>query len=526
MSSSAASAAIFSLSAPAIPMTLALAAAVAPRRAAQACLAAAVLALLWAAGGASGWAVPVLGGLVARADVARATMLLLVCGLGAVVVRYARTYLRDDRGRDRCLRWLLSTLSGVTALVTTGSLLVLAVAWTATSLALHQLLTFYPDRPAALVAAHKKFLVSRLADACVVASLGLIHLEVGSFDIDEVLGWVGARPALPASMHAAAVLLVVAVALRSAQLPFHGWLMQVMEAPTPVSALLHAGVVNIGGFVLITLAPWIDVVELARVLLVAVGLVTVVVASLVTTTRVSVKVALAWSTCAQMGFLLVQCGLGLWSLALLHVVAHSLYKAHAFLRAGSTVAEWRTKSMARIGAPPSLARALAAAVVGVGCAVSCVALLSSALPRGASHGALDWFFALFVGAAVVPLLVAPAAPGPRALTAVGLRAGGVVLLYSGWHVLASFSMPSAKAAPSDLGWFLVVVGFSALLLVKSTLQLRPRGSFARALHPWLFSGLYLDERFTRLVFRVWPPRIEVASQAPGARLQKTVEVRV
>ncbi|MBL9026178.1 MAG: NADH-quinone oxidoreductase subunit L [Myxococcales bacterium] len=524
MSSSAAWAATLSLAAPAIPATLALAAALAPRRAAQACLLAAVLALLWAACGALGWAVP-MGGLVAGADVARATMLLLVCGLGAIVVRYARTYLRDEPGRDRCLRWLLSTLSGVTTLVTTGSLLVLAVAWTATSLALHQLLTFYPDRPAALVAAHKKFLVSRLADACVGASLALIHLEVGSFEIGAVLAWIGARSVLPASMQAAAVLLVVAVALRSAQLPFHGWLMQVMEAPTPVSALLHAGVVNLGGFVLITLAPWIDAVEIARILLVAVGLVTVVVAALVTTTRVSVKVALAWSTCAQMGFLLVQCGLGLWSLALLHVLAHSLYKAHAFLRAGSAVDQWRTKSMAPIGAPPSLARMLAASVVGVGCAMSCVALLSLVLPQVASHGALDWLFAVLVGAAVVPLLVAPAAPGPRALAAVGLRAGGVVVLYSGWHVLASFSMPSPAAAPSDVGWILVVVGFSVLVLVKSTLQLRPHGSFARTLHPWLFSGLYLDERFTRLVFHVWPPRIEVAAPVPAARLRETVEVR-
>ncbi len=133
------------------------------------------------------------------------------------------------------------------------------------------------------------------------------------------------------------MLLAFAAILKTAQLPLHGWLIQVMEAPTPVSALLHAGVVNMGGFVLLRVAELIGLVPSAQWLLVIVGSLTAVLAGMVMLTRISIKVRLAWSTCAQMGFMLMEIGLGLYELALLHLVAHSLYKAYAFLSSGEAV---------------------------------------------------------------------------------------------------------------------------------------------------------------------------------------------
>ncbi|MEM9865724.1 MAG: proton-conducting transporter membrane subunit, partial [Myxococcota bacterium] len=182
-----------------------------------------------------------------RLDAVSATMLLLVASLGALIVRYSRTYLAGDPRQAHYARWLLATLGAVTTLVTTTHLVVLALAWTATSIALHQLLTFYGERTAARVAAHKKFLVSRLADLCLWSGFALVYAAAGTLRLDGLAAWVEQTEALPPMMHAAAVLFVVAACLKSAQLPFHGWLTQVMEAPTPVSALLHAGVVNLGG---------------------------------------------------------------------------------------------------------------------------------------------------------------------------------------------------------------------------------------------------------------------------------------
>jgi NAD(P)H-quinone oxidoreductase subunit 5 len=129
----------------------------------------------------------------------------------------------------------------------------------------------------------------------------------------------------------------------------HGWLTEVMEAPTPVSALLHAGIINAGGVLLIRLADLVQASPGAMAALVMIGGFTALFGAVVMLTQSAVKTALAWSTVSQMGFMLLQCGLGLWALALLHIVAHSLYKAHAFLSSGGAVQAVAGAAPARAG---------------------------------------------------------------------------------------------------------------------------------------------------------------------------------
>jgi NAD(P)H-quinone oxidoreductase subunit 5 len=453
-------------------------------------------------------------------------MLLLVCSIALIIVRYSRRYLEGEPRSGSYFRWLLLTLGAVTSLVVTDSLLVLAIAWTLTSLALHRLLTFYPDRPAAIVAAHKKFLVSRLADVSLWTALGLLHHHVGSLRLGEVGRWAVAQPTLPPAVQLATVLLVATVALKSAQLPFHGWLLQVMEAPTPVSALLHAGIVNIGGFVLLRLAPLLDRASLAQALLLGCGLVTTVLASLVMTTRVSVKVALAWSTCAQMGFLLVECGLGAWHLALLHLVAHSLYKAHAFLNAGSTVDELRVRALAPAATPRAashvardVAVILSAAAVGV---AAFHALLGAKAPLTTS----SFVLATVVSLSLVPLLGQRGQTSFLATAALALRAAGVAGLSGAVHVGAAWFLPSsAPAHGHDLGWLCLGASLVVLFALKTALSLWPTSPWARAWYPPLFAGFWLDEGFTGAAFRLWPPPRAVDVEASPTTLGSPVEVR-
>jgi NAD(P)H-quinone oxidoreductase subunit 5 len=452
-----------------------------------------------------------------RLDVVTGVMLLLVTGLGLAILHYSRSYLAGDPGVARYTRWILITLSAVTTLVVTNNLLVLALAWTATSLSLHQLLTFY-ERPAALVAAHKKFLASRFADLLLILSLVLVDLTVGSLNLDRIASWVEAREALPTSMTLAAILFALAACVKSAQLPLHGWLTQVMEAPTPVSALLHAGIVNIGGFLMIRLAPLMVQAPLAQTLLVCVGLTTTVLAALVLKTRVSIKVALAWSTCAQMGFMLVQCGLGAWHLALLHLVAHSLYKAHAFLSSGSTVETWRAGELAlpvKCSSPGRLALATSLALALVG--GSCLAAVSLS---GTRLDLASGVLALVVALALVPMLDRGLTGGLPTLRVAALRGLGVTGLYFLWHVAAAEVLPLPEATGLFVeGWILVGLGFVGLFAVQTAVQLRPESALARSLHRWLFAGLFLDERFTRLTFHLWPPRLGTS----GARTPVAVE---
>ncbi|HAP78443.1 MAG TPA: NADH-quinone oxidoreductase subunit L, partial [Acidimicrobiaceae bacterium] len=301
-----------------------------------------------------------------RVDAVTVVMALLVSFIGWVVVRYSKHYMAGDpRQREYNVR-LLATVAAVFVVVITNNLAVLIAAWAATSLAMHGLLTFYGERPVAVAVAHKKFLLARAADVSMVGAAVAFVTAYGTLRIDGIVAAATVDGSLPTAARVGAVLLVVTAVLKCAQIPFHGWLIQVMEAPTPVSALLHAGVVNLGGLVLIRLAPLVAEVPLAMALLVVVGGLTAAIAALVMTTRISVKVMLAWSTCAQMGFMLMQCGLGLWEMALLHLVGHSLYKAHAFLSAGGVVRQSLVRQLAPAPAAPGAGASVLALLAAIG----------------------------------------------------------------------------------------------------------------------------------------------------------------
>lgn len=447
-----------------------------------------------------------------RLDALTSTMLVLVTFVGLVIVRYSRRYLDGDPGQVRYVRWLLAALCAVSMLVVANNLLLLWIAWLGTSLALHQLLTFFADRPQALIAAHKKFIASRLADVCLLVAFALIARDYGSLELDRIFERLELSPGSPATAPTAGLLLATAAILKCALLPFHGWLIQVMEAPTPVSALLHAGVVNIGGFLMIRLAPLMVQMELAQTLLVIAGGTTAVAASLIMMTRVSVKVALAWSTCAQMGFMLLECGLGAYPLALLHLVAHSLYKAHAFLISGSSVESWRSQSLLAPGRGPGLA-------AWIGSAGACIGILAAVALLAPAWMPEDQ--AVQVLLAIVVTSTAPAlarAAAGHALRWLRIAAGSIALVavYLAGHAVFErlIESPSGpeELAPLRIGF--VLAAFSLLFLVNAIVEARPTGALARALYPVLFAGLHLDEVFTRLTFRIWPARSMAAAAAP------------
>jgi NAD(P)H-quinone oxidoreductase subunit 5 len=440
---------------------------------------------------------------VVQLDLVSSAMFALVSTLALVVVRYARTYLAGQKDLDRFARSFLLTIASVTVLVTSNHLAVLVVAWFATDVGLHQLLTFYRTRRQAIIVAHKKFLLSRLADACFVSAIVIIGGELGSLRIDVVNTIAHAREGLSPTLHVATALLVFGVLLKSAQIPFHGWMQAVMEAPTPVSALLHAGVVNIGGFVMIRLAPLMAHAYVAQSMLLGVGLFTTIIAALVMTTRVAVKGVLAWSTIGQMGFMLVQCGLGAWHLALMHLLAHSLYKAHTFLSSGSIVQQWRASHL--VHHPRLRIWHLMAATVLV-CIPAAPFYLDTTLPVDrlpSSMGPL----VLVLGLSFAPMIGRAIAAGRRTLAIAALFTLGASAAYFGWHIVFELLAPQINAGmeASATKWTIVLVGLAVLYVAQSLLQTRPNGWFSRFLQPHLVSGLYIDDWFTRVTFRLWPP---------------------
>ena len=440
-----------------------------------------------------------------RADTIGGAVMLLVAFVGWVIVRYSQPYLNGEREERRYVRWLLAALAAVGIVIAANHVLLLALGWMATSMAMHRLLNFFGHRPAAVVAAHKKFIAARAADLCMLGAAALLASAFGTLHIDQIVNRAASGAALPLAAQAATLLIAVAALLKCAQLPFHGWLIQVMEAPTPVSALLHAGVVNLGGFVLIRFAPLVSEVPAAQVLLVAVGTTTAVLAALVMTTRISIKVMLAWSTCAQMGFMLMQCGLGAWEMALLHLLAHSLYKAHAFLGAGGTVRRAMLQQLTPRTRAPDVLTLVVGAAVGLGMTAIAGAAWSLLYPQQTASPAI-WVLASIVALALVPLVNGRAFQlGGGWLPTLLLGAFAVAFAYFGLHLLfAHWVGPEVPTPPAGL-LVAVALAFGLLFLMQCLITVAPHSTTVRRLYPWFYGGLFLDEKLTRLLFSIWPP---------------------
>ncbi|NEX23157.1 NADH-quinone oxidoreductase subunit L [Thiorhodococcus mannitoliphagus] len=455
-------------------------------------------------------------------------MLLLVAFVGAIVTRYARNYMDGDPNRGRFHKWLALTLAAILTLIASGNLLMFALAWIATSLCLHQLLMFYRERPTAVLAAHKKFIASRIGDLSLLAAIALIGFTLNTLQFEEMHRILEAMEGpLPTALEIAALLIVLSAALKSAQFPLHGWLLQVMEAPTPVSALLHAGIVNAGAFLVIRMSPIMSHSELALGALAVVGLITLALASLVMLTQTSIKVSLAWSTTAQMGFMLLECGLGLYSLAMLHLVAHSLYKAHAFLASGSGVDAFR-------------APALPHASPGVGP----VRLLLTLAGGGLITVAVGAVFGITAGHQ--PALLAAGTVVAIAVTQLLLQMAGVMsgddflrrglglsaivsVCYFALHALFEAALQGSvlpvqdAAGPFQIWLTQAFVGvFLVLLIFQQVLKYAP-AFLGDGIYMHLYNGLYIDVYITRLLQRLWPsPTLEsVTPPAPFAPVPST-----
>jgi NAD(P)H-quinone oxidoreductase subunit 5 len=436
-----------------------------------------------------------------RLDAISVTLTLLVAFVGWVVVRYSRRYL-DGEAREGSFHGLtLAAIASVLVLVQAGSLPVLVAGFVATGMVLRQLLLFYPDRAEARRAAAKFTRVWGAGDVALIIAAGMLWHGFGTPDIAAIS--VAAEGGLPASVQLAIGLLVLAAALKTAAFPLHGWLTEVMEAPTPVSALLHAGIINSGGVLLITLSPLIQQSPGAMAALVMLGGLTALFGALVMLTQSAVKTALAWSTVAQMGFMLLQCGLGLWTLAMLHIVAHALYKAHAFLGSGSAV---RTVNAIRKPGPvavPGLgavARSFGLALVLFGA----VALAFSLVAGPKSPQALALGTMLIFGVSyLIAQGLADTAPG--ALTRrTALASLGTAIAYFTFQVIAQQVwgpwLPAAPI-PGALEWALIVLAvltFGLVAFAQALFPLWAHHPSTAGLRVHLANGLYLNALLDRI----------------------------
>ena len=469
-------------------------------------LAIGALVLLVAAGPGDSGLIGLAGiGLSVRLDALSATMLLLVTFVGWIVLRYARTYLDGEARQGAFTGWLCLTPASVLLLVQANNLAQLIAAWIATSVALHRLLLFYPERVAAQRAARKKQLFSVIGAAALILAAALLGLGHGTTDIASINAAARAGDTNSLTL-AAAGLLAGAALLKSAQFPTHGWLTEVMETPTPVSALLHAGVINAGGFLLIRFADVMLAAPVVLAVLAIVGGFTAILGALVMLTQPAVKTSLAWSTVGQMGFMTLQCGLALFPLALLHIVAHSLYKAHAFLASGGAV-----EQIAAIRRPGPVAIPDGAAVFRaflLALAIYAAIGTSFGLAFGFEHKspqALALGTILILGVAYL-LAQGLADAAPRVLTRktaiyATAAAVGYFSLQTAAEWMTAGTLP-ATPAPGRLEWVLMalaILSFGLVAVAQALLPLWSGHPAVAGLRVHLSNGLYVNATLDRML---------------------------
>jgi NAD(P)H-quinone oxidoreductase subunit 5 len=441
-------------------------------------------------------------GLSIRLDALSVIMFSMIALLSFNIVRFSRTYLDGDPRQGAFLGRLSATIASVQLLVLAGNLGLLILAWILTSLTLHGLLVFYRERRGAVVAARKKFIAARVGDACLIGAASLLYLQFGTGDLQAIFTALGELPAgqgISGYVEGSALLIAAAAILKSAQFPTHSWLVEVMETPTPVSALLHAGILNAGPFLAVRMAYVLEQATFAPLLLIAVGGFTALFASKALLAQPSIKVGLGYSSAAHMGFMLMICGLGVYSAAMLHLVAHSFYKAHAFLSSGSVIDSARAASVRlprRLGSP---LRVLGSVILAVGIFVGFAQVLHLA------DGTLPLGIILVMGIAQI---IAPTLDSDGEITGVARATllGGAVaaaffvlehtfaLLLGPVLPLAIQPVPAVQAAI-----WLLVGAFAVATLFQILRPARPDSPWQRRLALHLRNGLYANAAFDRLV---------------------------
>lgn len=455
------------------------------------------------------WTAPVPFCLGVHIDAVAVVMLTLISFIGLIIARYSRRYLLGDPRQGQFFCRMSFTLGATLLLVMSCNLVLFTAAWMLTSLGLHQLLTHYPERSWAVWAARKKFLISRLGDVLLLAALVLTWRSFGTTEYTELFAAANAihegAAAGDWSTSLIGILFVLGAMTKSAQFPFHSWLPDTMETPTPVSALMHAGVINAGGFLVIRLSPLVSLSPVALDLLALTGAVTAMLGSVVMLTQPSIKRSLAYSTIAQMGFMMLQCGLGAFSAALLHIVAHSAYKAHAFLSCGSVL-----DSAARIKVPATRVSAARRSLPALGGAIVIALGISWGTFQAVGIDIVSKPGGLVLGL-ILTLALTQLLWNGLSVGAVGLSLRSianallVTLTYSAGYLvmdrLVASSTSHHTVVPSTLDVAVLAVvslGFVAVFAVQALSGSLAQHRWVRALYVHAMNGFYIDIPARRL----------------------------
>jgi NADH-quinone oxidoreductase subunit L len=286
-----------------------------------------------------------------RIDQLSICFVLLITGVGSLIHIFAVGYMANDPERRRFFGYMNLFLVAMLLLVLGSNYLALYAGWEGVGLASYLLIGFWQYKPTAATAAKKAFIANRVGDAGLSVAIMLMFAQFGSVTFTGVFGAIGSASHGVAT--ALGLLLLLGACGKSAQVPLQSWLLDAMEGPTPVSALIHAAtMVTAGVYLIVRSAPIFNLTADARLAVAIVGAVTLLVGAIIGCAKDDIKKALAGSTMSQIGYMMLAAGLGPagYVFAIAHLLAHGFFKAGLFLGAGAVKHEMNDEvDMRRFG---------------------------------------------------------------------------------------------------------------------------------------------------------------------------------
>ncbi|GAA2456528.1 NADH-quinone oxidoreductase subunit L [Actinomadura vinacea] len=273
------------------------------------------------------------------------SFVLLITGVGSLIHIYSIGYMAEDPDRRRFFAYLNLFVAAMLLLVLGDSYVAMFLGWEGVGLASYLLIGFWQYKPTAAVAAKKAFVVNRVGDMGFLLAIMLMFATFGTVGFDRILGEGAEHVGLAGELStgtatALGLLLLLGACGKSAQLPLQSWLLDAMEGPTPVSALIHAAtMVTAGVYLIVRSAPIFEMAPDAQLVVTIVGAATLLAGAIIGCGKDDIKKALAGSTMSQIGYMHLAAGLGKagYALAIAHLIAHGFFKAGLFLGAGSVM---------------------------------------------------------------------------------------------------------------------------------------------------------------------------------------------
>ncbi|MFS3130230.1 NADH-quinone oxidoreductase subunit L [Nocardioides sp. Bht2] len=271
-------------------------------------------------------------------DPLSALFVLLITGVGSLIHIYSIGYMAHDARRRRFFGYLNLFIAAMLMLVLAGNYLGVFLGWEGVGLASYLLIGFWQHKDSAAAASKKAFVMNRVGDVGMVLAISLMFVTFGATGFAAVAAGVGG--ASESTLNAIGLLLLLGACGKSAQVPLQGWLLDAMEGPTPVSALIHAATMVTAGVYLITRSNFIfENAPAAQTAVVVVAVVTLLWGAIIGCAKDDIKKALAGSTMSQIGYMMLGAGLGVagYAFAIFHLITHGFFKANMFLGAGSVM---------------------------------------------------------------------------------------------------------------------------------------------------------------------------------------------